>query len=102
MIRRLPLACTVPMPLLIATLFDPVTLQRRIADCPRSILRGSTEKSAITGFPGAVGPLFEDPAAGAGGGGGGIGVFLLQAEAIKTSPIVMLRAALREGRNWNE
>ena len=58
------------------------------------MLDGSTENSATTGLPEPPdGPLV-DPPAGAGGGGGGIGVFLLQADAIRTITTVSVRAAL--------
>src|ERR1035441_5268416 len=103
MMRRFPLGCTVPMPLLIATFVDPVTFHRRIADWPRSMVDGSTENSAMTGFPGVAGPLllpFE--AAGAGGGGGGIGVFLPQPDAKSTMLSAIVRAALCMRRNGNE
>jgi hypothetical protein len=100
LMRRLPFAGTVPIPLLIATFVEPVTFHRRIADWPRSILDGSTENSATTGLP-EEGVFVGTVAEGAGGGGGGIGVFLLQADAIRIITTVRVSAALLKRRNRN-
>src|SRR5579871_3213367 len=53
-----------------------VTVQRRVADCPRSMVEGSAEKLIEGRSGGGAGT----GAAGAGGGGGG-GTFFLQAPA---------------------
>ena len=96
------MASTVPMPLLIATLLEPVTFQRKTADWPRSIVDGSTVNAAITGVPDAAGAVVPGAvvAAGAGGGGGGIGVFLLHADAKASRASANVRAAWFE-RNRN-
>jgi hypothetical protein len=61
--RRLPVACTTPMPLSMETLVTvPLTSQRSVEDCPRSMLVGSAVNCVTVG------------AAGGGGGGGGGGV----------------------------
>lgn len=96
-----PLAGTVPRPLLIATFVAPLTFHRRTADWPRSIVDGSAENSAIVGTPGPEGCVLGAVATGAGGGGGGIGAFLLQAaaKAIRNSVHVRTAAFQRVGRN---
>jgi hypothetical protein len=73
------MAGTVPKPLLIETFVEPVTFQRRTADCPRSMEEGSTENSAITGTPGPGGAFRVGGSLATGAGGGGIGVCLLHA-----------------------
>jgi hypothetical protein len=82
-IRRLPLAGTVPIPLLIETSVEPVTFHRNCADWPRSIEEGSAANSATTGRSDKLptGPLPALPVAG--GGGGGKGAFLPPQAAAK-------------------
>jgi hypothetical protein len=63
------------------------------------MLDGSTENSATTGLPVVVGALVLDAGGGGGGGGGGIGVFFVQADAIRTITIASVRAALFIERN---
>src|ERR1700722_13188270 len=46
---RLPLVCTVPNAGSIDTVVAPVTDQRSVADCPRSIEDGSAVNCAMTG-----------------------------------------------------
>ena len=86
-IRRLPLACTVPMPLLIETFGrSGHTSTAGSADCPRSMAGWLRRKIRDhRRLPVArMGSRGRRVPAGAGGGGGGIGVFLLHAEAKKT------------------
>jgi hypothetical protein len=94
--RCVPIAGTVPKPLLIDTFVEPVTFQRNTADWPRSIVEGSTENSAITGTPGPGGELRGVEvsfATGAGaGGGGGITTFLPQAARSAISMSTVERA----------
>src|ERR1700683_3107473 len=98
--RRVPIASTVPKPLLITTLLEPVTFQRRTADWPRSMVDGSAVNSAMTGTPGPDGVVVAGAVAvGVGGGGGGIGAFLLQADAKVIRTSVNVRAAVCWRRN---
>jgi hypothetical protein len=64
------------------------------------MLDGSTVNSATTGLPAVAGAFVLDAGGGGGGGGGGIGVFFVQADAIRTITIARVRAALFNGRSW--
>ena len=85
--RRLPVFCTVPMVWSMLTPeTSPVTCQRKVEDCPISMLVGSAENCVMTGAEevaaaggGVVAPVpaFE----GGGGGGGAGGCFLPQPAA---------------------
>jgi len=61
-------------------------LQRRVADCPRSMVEGSAVKTPITGFAGGGGGGGASTFGGGGGGGGG--AFFLQpaANSIRDNP----------------
>ena len=96
---RLPLALTVPIPgEMVTLLVSPVTLHRRVALCPRSMVDGSASNEAITGAAGLGASTF------AGGGGGGVvggGTFFLHPaanklniSAIKMTPNRFLQLAL--------
>src|SRR6516225_4371933 len=64
---RLPLLCTAPMPWSMVISVAFWVAQFNVADCPRSIVRGSPVKLVITGFAGGGGG---NSCLGGGGGGG--------------------------------
>jgi hypothetical protein len=61
------------------------TDQRNVADCPRSMVRGSAAKSLIRGA--ADGGGGASALGGGGGGGGGTGAFFLQPAADKSKTV---------------
>jgi hypothetical protein len=68
---RLPEAFTVPIPgLMLMLVVSPDTDQRNVADCPRSIVLGSTSKLEMAGFGGGGAGAFGSGAFGGAGGGG--------------------------------
>ena len=90
------------MPLLIEILVAFPTVHRTIADCPRSMLDGSTVNSLTTGRPsGGVGASFGASATGGGGGGGATGAFFPQDEAINSTSKVNAQSTRTESREWN-
>jgi hypothetical protein len=90
LIRRLPLALTVPIPLSIDTADEFRTSHFNVADCPRSMVEGSTSNVATVGRAGAGGGGVDVVAAGGGGGGGG-GTFFLQPAAPSASTAANVR-----------
>jgi hypothetical protein len=58
-----------------------LTSQRKVADCPRSMVLGSAVNAEILGALGGGGISFTSGLGGGGGGGGG--AFFLQPSAIK-------------------
>jgi len=75
---RVPFACTAPKPLSIEISVAFATDHRKVADWPRSMVRGSAVKLLIRAAAGGAG-AGAGAAAGAGGGGAGTGAFFLHA-----------------------